>query len=214
VDGIPEPESVNGVCSSRKEQAPEHGSDLVDRIRRGDADAFETLAREQTPRMFRLAMKLCGRREDAEDLVQETLVRALPALSRFEGRARLSTYLLRAMNNVWRNRLRSRRRSRLVEWFRGGRKGAGDDGESESGWDPPDTGPSAHDRLERLDRAGRIREALTRLEPVRRWTLLLREVEELSYEEIATMTEVPVGTVRSRLARARRDLRRIVGDES
>jgi len=169
------------------------------------------MAREQTPRMFRLAMRLCGRREDAEDLVQETLVRALPALARFEGRARLSTYLLRAMNNVWRNRLRSRRRSRLVEWFRGGRGGEGDD-ENEAGWDPPDRGPSAHDRLEQRDRATRIREAVAQLEPVRRWTLLLREVEELSYEEIAAMTEVPVGTVRSRLARARQDLRKLVGD--
>ena len=51
---------------------------------------------------------------------------------------------------------------------------------------------------------------MARLEPSRRWTLLLREVEELSYEEIAEMTEVPVGTVRSRLARARDDLRRLI----
>ncbi len=212
MEGIPEPESIDGVCSSRKEQSPEDGSDLVDRIRRGDPDAFETLAREQTPRMFRLAMRLCGRREDAEDLVQETLVRALPALSRFEGRARLSTYLLRAMSNVWRNRLRSRRRSRLVEWFRGGRPGDGGEAENEAEWDPPDRGPSAHDRLEQRDRATQIRSAVARLEPLRRLTLLLREVEELSYEEIAAMTEVPVGTVRSRLARARRDLRSLVGD--
>ena len=94
-----------------------------------------------------------------------------------------------------------------MAWFRGGER---DGAEEEAEWEPPDRGPSAQDQLEQEDRAAQIREAVARLEPVRRWTLLLREVEELSYEEIAELTEVPVGTVRSRLARARRELRRIV----
>jgi RNA polymerase sigma-70 factor (ECF subfamily) len=74
-----------------------------------------------------------------------------------------------------------------------------------------DRSPSPLERLERQDRAAEVRRAVSRLEPTRRLTLLLREVEELSYEEIAEMTGVPVGTVRSRLARARDDLRRLVG---
>jgi RNA polymerase sigma-70 factor (ECF subfamily) len=209
MDGIPEPDGLGGVCTSGAEGSERRTSELLERIRRGDADAFEAVAREQTPRLFRLALRLCGRREDAEDLVQETLVRALPALERFEGRARLSTYLVRALTNIWKNRLRARRRSRLVEWFHGRR--SGDDG-SEFEWEPADESPSAQDRLEARDRATMIRSAVARLEPTRRLTLLLREVEELSYEEIARMTGVPVGTVRSRLARAREDLRRLVGE--
>ena len=65
----------------------------------------------------RTALRLTGRVEDAEDLVQETLVRTLPALRRFEGRSRLSTYLVRALLNLWKNRLRSRSRSPIVAWL-------------------------------------------------------------------------------------------------
>ena len=179
---------------------------MLERIRRGDPDAFEAVARDHAPRLFRLAMRMTGRREEAEDLVQETLVRALPALSRFEGRARISTYLIRALGNLWKNRLRSKKRSRLVAWFRGA---PGEEDETPE-LDPADDAPSAHELLEREDRAEQVRRAVVRLEPARRWTLLLREVEEMSYEEIAGVTGVAVGTVRSRLARARDELRRLM----
>jgi len=190
--------------------APET-AELLDAIRAGDADALERLAREQAPRLFRLALRLTGRREDAEDLVQETLLAALPALSGFEGRAKLSTYLMRALGNRFKNRLRARSRSRLVDWFRGRRSGS--DAELDGPPDPMDASPTALEGLVTGERAARVREAVTRIEPHRRLTLLLREVEDLSYEEIAEMTGVPVGTVRSRLARARDDLRAILGDE-
>ena len=202
-----EPGSAGGVCSSRAEADP---AELLRRIRRGDPDAFEAVAREHAPRLFRLAMRMTGRREEAEDLVQETLVRALPALKKFEGRARLSTYLIRALGNLWKNRLRSKKRSRLVEWFRGK---PGDEEETTE-LDPADPAPSAHEKLERRERAEQVRRAVTRLDPARRWTLLLREVEEMSYEEIAEVTGVALGTVRSRLARARLDLRRLMEAET
>ena len=202
-----EPGSAGGVYSSRAEADP---AELLRRIRQGDPDAFEAVAREHAPRLFRLAMRMTGRREEAEDLVQETLVRALPALKRFEGRARLSTYLIRALGNLWKNRLRSKKRSRLVEWFRGK---PGDEEETTE-LDPADPAPSAHEMLERRERAEQVRRAVTRLDPTRRWTLLLREVEEMSYEEIAEVTGVALGTVRSRLARARLDLRRLMEAET
>jgi len=207
MEGVREPRTAGGVRSSEAEEAERESAELLEGIRRGDADAFEAVARMHAPRMFRLAVRLTGHREDAEDLVQETLVRALPALRRFEGRARLSTYLVRAMANLWKNRLRARRRSRLVDWFRGGRAAADDERREPV---VADDAPSPLERLEKRDRARRVREGVTRLEPHRRLTLLLREVEELSYEEIAEMTGVPVGTVRSRLARARDDLRRLL----
>ena len=202
-----EPGSAGGVCSSRAEADP---AELLRRIRQGDPDAFEAVAREHAPRLFRLAMRMTGRREEAEDLVQETLVRALPALKKFEGRARLSTYLIRALGNLWKNRLRSKKRSRLVEWFRGK---PGDEEETTE-LDPADPAPSAHEKLERRERAEQVRRAVTRLDPARRWTLLLREVEEMSYEEIAEVTGVALGTVRSRLARARSDLRQLMEAET
>jgi len=206
-----EPDAPSGVYDVVGED-PGAGetAELLEAIRAGDANALERVAREHAPRLFRLALRLAGRREDAEDLVQETLLVALPALRRFEGRAKLSTYLMRALCNRWKNRLRARSRSRLVDWFRG-RPSVGPADEAEPV--AVDQALTALERLVAEDRAARVREAVTRIEPHRRLTLLLREVEELSYEEIAEMTGVPVGTVRSRLARAREDLRSILGDD-
>ena len=201
-----EPEQPSGVHSTVAQGTEAETAELLEAIRRGDGDAFERVAREQAPRLFRLALRLTGRREDAEDLVQDTLVRALPALRQFEGRAKLSTYLVRALTNQWKNRLRSKSRSRLVDWFRG----RNDDPEEES-LAPVDAAPSAEEQLEAQDRAKAVREAVTRIAPDRRLALLLREVEDMSYEQIAATTGVPVGTVRSRLARARDDLRRLLG---
>ncbi len=205
MDGIREPAAESGVHGNEGAENERETAELLDGIRRGDPDAFEALARQCAPRLFRLALRLTGRREDAEDLVQETLVRALPALRRFEGRARLSTYLVRALGNLWKNRLRSRSRSPIVRWFK-----RGDEGSEEPGAALPDGAPDPLEQLQAQDRAAGVRAAVARLEPDRRLTLLLREVEELSYEEIAAITAVPVGTVRSRLARARDDLRRLL----
>jgi len=188
---------------------PRESEELLTRIRRGDADAFEELARGCSPRLFRLALRLTGRVEDAEDLVQQTLVRALPALRRFEGRSRLSTYLVRALVNLWKNRLRSRSRSPIVAWF----LGRGGSEEASGPPEPADGAPTAEQGLVARERASRVRAALGRLAPDRRVTLVLREVEEMSYEEIAAVTGVPIGTVRSRLARARDDLRALLERE-
>jgi RNA polymerase sigma-70 factor (ECF subfamily) len=106
--------------------------------------------------------------------------------------------------------LRSRKRSRLVDWFQGAR--GGDEGDEGREFVAVDQSPTPLERLEARDRAEEIRAAVARLEPNRRLALLLREVEELSYEEIADMTGVPVGTVRSRLARAREELRQLLGE--
>ena len=209
MEGIPEPEARSGVCTDAPERET---AALLEAIRRGDADAFETLARENAPALFRTALRLTGRREDAEDLVQEVLVRALPALRRFEGRAKLSTYLFRAMGNLWKNQLRSQKRSRVVDWFR---RGSADETEdARTSPDPPDPRPLPTERIQADERAREVRAAVEKLDPPRRLTLLLREVEQMSYEEIAVATEVPVGTVRSRLARAREDLRRLLGDRT
>ena len=197
-----EPARLAGVHSPGGEEeggSERDAAETLEAIRRGDADAFDRMARQESPRLYRFALHLTGRPEEAEDLVQETLVRALTSLGRFEGRAALSTYLIRALGNLWKNRLRARSRSRFVEWFRG------------NALDPPDRAPSAFDLLSAEDRAEQARRAVARLDPQRKITLLLRELEGLSYEEIATMTAVPVGTVRSRLARARQDLRQWLG---
>jgi RNA polymerase sigma-70 factor (ECF subfamily) len=205
-----EPTADSGVYRVGARDAEPGAGELLEAIRRGDAEAFERVARDCSPRLFRLALQLTGRHEDAEDLVQETLVRALPALRGFEGRAALLTYLTRALTNLWKNRLRSRSRSRspIMAWLRPSGRPPSDSGPRP---EPPDGAPTALDRLEAADRAVRVRAAVARMDPDRRLALLLRELEGMSYEEIAGITRVPVGTVRSRLARAREELRELLG---
>jgi RNA polymerase sigma-70 factor (ECF subfamily) len=203
MSGAREPQARSGVRNEETGRVP---AEVLAAIRRGDADAFEAVARDHAPALFRVALGLTRNREEAEDLVQETLVRALPKLKGFEGRAKISTYLFRALSNLWKNRLRSKSRSPLVAWFRGKPEDEDDGMEL----DPVDRAPLAQERLEADERASEVRAAVDRLEPTRKLTLLLREVEEMSYEEIASTTGVPVGTVRSRLARAREELRRIL----
>jgi RNA polymerase sigma-70 factor (ECF subfamily) len=198
-----EPSDDSGVRRIGDAPSEPDEAALLERVRRGDADAFDVVARTHAPRLYRLALHLARRPEEAEDLVQETLVRALPKLDRFEGRARLSTYLMRALTNLWKNRLRARGRSRIDPWP--------EVGEDRRAAEFPDPAPSVEQGLVHRDRGDQVRDALERLEPTRRLAILLREVEGLSYEEIAGMTDVPVGTVRSRLARARDDLRRLLG---
>lgn len=207
--GSPERTSSGGVQPPGDGQPAADSEALLADLQRGDPAAFEALAAEHGPRLFRFALHLTGRREEAEDLMQEALVRALPALRSFEGRAQVSTYLCRALTNLWKNRLRSRSRSRIVDWLRLG--GGSQHDEAQAPFDPPDPAPSAEARLSFEDVAARVRRAVLRLDPDRRLVLLLREVEEMSYEEIATVTAVPVGTVRSRLARARDELRELLG---
>lgn len=178
------------------------------RYRAGDPEALGTLVDRLSPRLLRLAWRLTGRREAAEDLVQDAFARLLPALERFEGRARIDTYAVRVLSNLWKNRLRRRSRSPLVAWFR-----RDDDGGEDAPWEPAAGEPGPDETLEREERAERIRDRVGRLAPERRLALLLREVEGMSYEAIAEITEAPIGTVRSRIARAREDLRRLWKEE-
>ncbi len=180
----------------------------LEAFRRGDTGAFDLLVVRHQDRVFRLARRLLSDAEAALDAAQETFVKAWRALPRFEGNSRFSTWLTRIAINQCRNELRRRRTVKHARPL---------------SLDAP-IGTTDHPRTEliadgspepwevaRGREVGRsIRLALLDLEPEAREVLVLREVEDLSYEEMAEVLAVPVGTVRSRLHRARAELRRRV----
>lgn len=149
-------------------------------------------------RLYALCLRLSGNPEDASDLAQDVLLKAIAALPGFRGEADPATWLYRIAVNTWKNRVASAR-----ERWRRSLKPL--DGVLDLG------GDLAPEReLERRERSRELERALSSVPPDERSALLLREVEDKSYGEIAAIQSVPVGTVKSRLHRARESLREYV----
>jgi RNA polymerase sigma-70 factor (ECF subfamily) len=163
---------------------------------RGDAKAFGKLVEKYQVRIYRFAFGMVKDRDDAWDIAQETFLRAHVALPGFRGRSAFSTWLYRIAANL---SLDGRRRRQREEALRNAR-----DAEVDAAIGPISAalaGP--HKQALRRELLDKLDEALASLPPIHRAILLLREVDGLSYEELATVLEIPKGTVMSRLFNAR-----------
>jgi RNA polymerase sigma-70 factor (ECF subfamily) len=158
---------------------------LVRRAQKGERYAFEQLVREHEARMYTLAARVLGSREEAADAVQEALIRAWLALPKFRGDARFSTWLYRIVVNAAHD-VRSKRRDRPVE-------------------EPPDPA-DPRDRFAEQELSGELQRALNALDESYRVAIVLYDVLGCSYAEVAEMTGVPEGTVKSRIFRGRSEL--------
>jgi RNA polymerase sigma-70 factor, ECF subfamily len=167
---------------------------LVDRLRRGDPRAFEELVIAYQHRVFGIALRMLGSRAEAEEAAQEVFLRAHRAIADFRGDAKLSTWLYAIASRLCMNRLASGERRLLRE------------GE-ETLARIPSGHPSPADELERSERDAALHRAIAELSDERRMVVVLRDLEGLSYEEIASALDLELGTVRSRLHRARMDLK-------
>lgn len=182
---------------------------LLDRARHGDVDAFAAVFEQFRPLLHRIACRLVGI-DDGEDVVMDTYLKAWKAIPRFRGDAALRTWLCTATRNCALDHLRRRRREdeRLV------RDEAGDDDDRpllDRVADPRAEG--ADRRVQRLELGTQLAEALAQLSAEHRTALLLREVDGLSYKEVAAATGVGIGTVMSRLFYAKHRLRKLLGQK-
>ena len=176
------------------EATPGDSAEFVSRLRAGDRGAFEELVRTHQHRIYALALRMLGNAAQAQDVAQEALLRAHRGLAEFRGEARLSTWLYAIASRLCLNRLAGSER-RLARY-----------GE-ETLTRLPDGRPGPDLTLERGVIEEAIHRAIGELAEERRIVVILRDVEGLAYEEIAEALELPVGTVRSRLHRARLDLK-------
>ena len=180
---------------------------FLERLRRGDAVAFEQLVTERSADIYAVLYRLTADAEEARDLTQETFLRAFQSIGRFRGDADLKTWIYRIAINQARNRWRWwRRRRRDVHVSLDGDGGSDERPliaalRNEDAPDPEQT-TLAHEREDQL------RVALSGLRRAYREAVILRDVEGFSYEEIATTLEISIGTVKSRLSRGRLELRR------
>ncbi len=179
----------------------QHEEDLVRRFQRGDDAAFDRLVEHCSSRVYNLAFRLVGNADDAQDLAQEAFLRVYHALPRFKGEAAFTTWLYRIVVNVCQDELK--RRPRRPAPF--------------STLDGEDEGPSFSDRLTSGDtaeeavlqreRTQMLQQSIARLPEAFRLVLVLYDVQGFSYLEIADILKMNVGTVKSRLNRARNLLR-------
>lgn len=171
--------------------------DEIRDFRAGDHAAFEKVVRAFYPRVYRLCLRLLGQAADAEDAAQEAFLRVHRAASRYRGNAALSTWIYRIAYNTCLDELRRQRKARQARF---------DDGDVLEATLAaiPDPGSGPEDIACTADELAVVRDILTELPFEYRAVLVLREIEQLSYDEIAAVLKCPVGTVRSRLARGRR----------
>lgn len=176
------------------------GSDgeLVRRTLEGDSAAFTVLVRRHERRVYSVALRMLGRPEDASDASQDAFLTAFTKLDRFRGEAAFSTWLHRVTVNACYDILRKRTRQPLLH-------AAGDDPR------PPEQGPPAPDHADRVAVALDAAEALGRVPEEFRAALILADVEDLPYEEISQILQVPLGTVKSRVHRGRIALAEAMG---
>lgn len=181
---------------------------LVEAFRQGKPGAFEAIVRAHQARVYSFCARMLSDREEALDASQEVFLSAWRNLSGFRGDAALSTWLLRIAANRCLNRIR--RRKSVVEHESPWPETPGEEGDGPA-FQPEGGEADRPDRFAETRETGEILEnALSRLDPGSRWIVLLSDVEGFSYEEVAALAEVPVGTVKSRLHRARMALRRML----
>ena len=178
--------------------------ELVLRAKQGDQGAFEQLVVDNQNKVYSLALRLIGDREEAADQAQEAFLKAWQGLNAFQGESSFSTWLYRLTANVCIDYLRRRNRRLGVE-------SAVSLDDEEAGWaEPADWEQDPHRQLERAERSRAVERGLAALPEHFRQVLVLREVAGLSYQEIGAALNLDLGTVKSRLARARLALRKIL----
>ena len=178
--------------------------DLLRRARHGDGKAFHALVDRYARTMYGLAYSLLNNAADAEDVVQETFAGAFKSLAKFEERSSVKTWLSRILVNqvaMFKRDVRAEK-SQSLDATAEVRDFGGAGGEASGGGGSATAGVDA-----RLD----LQVALQKLSDEHRQVLVLRELQQLSYEEIAAVLDVPRGTVESRLHRARAELRKSFG---
>jgi RNA polymerase sigma-70 factor (ECF subfamily) len=176
--------------------------ELVERARKGDAGSFSVLLRRYEGKIFRLAMNITQNREDAEDVLQEAFLKAYEHLDQFQGNSRFYTWIVRIAVNQALMKLRKRRSDRAVSLDEQIDTGEDTVVREIAAWDP-----DPEERFSREELHGILTGAIDELSPIYRTVFTLRDVDGLSTEETAEVLDLTVPAVKSRLLRARLQLR-------
>ena len=175
--------------------------DLINRFKNGDTSAFGEIVLKYQDKVYNLCRHMLGNVADAEDAAQDVFLKAYQALPKFQPEASLYTWLYRIATNT----CIDRRKKPIFESL------FGDSGEGERlVHDRASDAPSPEKLYQSKQTGQALKEGLGRLSPKLQAIIILKEIEELSYEEIADTLEISMGTVKSRIARARDELQKLM----
>jgi RNA polymerase sigma-70 factor, ECF subfamily len=180
--------------------APEAIEALIRRCLRGDEAAWETIVRHYWRKVFNVAYKFVGKHDEAEDLTQEIFLKIFKSLDTFDRRANFQTWLISVSRNLCIDHYRSVRKERETI----------DRDVDASELTPISKEVGAIALLEQQDRVALLRQALAELPETLKTAVLMRDIQEMSYQEIARKLRLPEGTVKSRINRGRTELARQV----
>jgi RNA polymerase sigma-70 factor, ECF subfamily len=180
--------------------APEAIEALIRRCLRGDEAAWETIVRHYWRKVFNVAYKFVGKHDEAEDLTQEIFLKIFKSLDTFDRRANFQTWLISVSRNLCIDHYRSVRKERETI----------DRDVDASELTPISKEVGAIALLEQQDRVALLRQALAELPEALKTAVLMRDIQEMSYQEIARKLRLPEGTVKSRINRGRTELARQV----
>lgn len=185
-------------------------ADFIEKLKTGEAAAFDTLVTRYSADIYALLYRITEDAEEAGDLTQETFLNALRAIKNFRGEADLKTWLFRIAINESRNRFRWWKRRKRETTISLDTK----IGESETtlGETFSSREQTPEENLLAREREEKLRRALSDLPAHFRETIVLCDIEGFSYEEIATLLQINIGTVKSRIARGREELRKRLSD--
>ena len=167
---------------------------------RGDERAFEALIEPYADATYRLCLRMMGNEQDAADMAQEAFLRAWRSLSSYKGQSRFSTWLYRVTSNVCLDELRRGKR----------RKASSLDERIDAGWAPVDDMDTPEHHAMRTEQRRALERAIHELPEDMRSAVVLRDIQGCSYDEIADILGANVGTIKSRISRARARLREIL----
>jgi RNA polymerase sigma-70 factor, ECF subfamily len=177
---------------------PASSDNLIQRCLSGDQQAWDEIVRQHWRKVFNVAYKFVGKHEEAEDLTQDIFLKIFKSLDTFDRRANFQTWLISVSRNLCIDHYRSVRKERETI-----------DRDVDAGELTPISAEiSPHAALEQRDRVALLREALQMLAPSLRTAVLMRDIQELAYQEIAERLRLPEGTVKSRINRGRTELAR------
>ncbi len=177
---------------------PEATEALIERCLTGDQSAWDAIVQRHWRKVFNVAYKFVGRHDEAEDLTQDIFLKVFRSIGTFDRRANFQTWLISVSRNLCIDHYRSLRKERQTV----------DRNVDAGSLTPVSSEMSAETRLEMRDRAAMLREAMDTLPSTLRTAVLMRDIRELSYQEIATELDLPEGTVKSRINRGRTELAR------